>query len=109
MLAIEFATFLGLPVSSYDRQHAITQAVAGVLRKVGCSPILVDEGHRLDLRTRTATAASDQLKYFFDDISATFVYAGPELAENGMFAGIRGRLADPACYVPPADPDHLPS
>ena len=91
MLTIEFATFPGLPVSSYDSQHAITQAVAGVLRKVGCSLILVDEVHRLDLRTRSGAAASGQLKYFFDCISATFVYAGLELAENGMFAGMRGR------------------
>lgn len=91
MLAIEIAAFLGLPVSSHDSQHAITQAVAGVLRKVGCSLILVDEVHRLDLRTRSGAAASDQLKYFFDCISATFVYAGLDLAENGMFAGMRGR------------------
>jgi Cdc6-like AAA superfamily ATPase len=52
-LAIELAAFLGLPVSSRDSQHAITQAVAGVLRKVGCSLVLVDEVHRLDLRTRS--------------------------------------------------------
>jgi len=91
MLAIEIAAFLGLPVSSHDSQHAITQAVAGVLRKVGCSLILVDEVHRLDLRTRAGAAASDQLKYFFDSIGATFVYAGLDLAENGMFAGMRGR------------------
>jgi hypothetical protein len=42
-----------------------------VLRKVGCSLILVDEVHRLDLRTRSGAEASDQLKYFFDSISAT--------------------------------------
>jgi hypothetical protein len=91
MLAIEIAAFLGLPVSSHDSQHAITQAVAGVLRKVGCTLILADEVHRLDLRTRSGAAASDQLKYFFDCISATFIYAGLDLAENGMFAGMRGR------------------
>ena len=91
MLAIEVAAFLGLPVSSHDSQHAITQSVAAVLRKVGCSLILVDEVHRLDLRTRTGAAASDQLKYLFDCLSATFVYAGLDLAENGMFAGMRGR------------------
>jgi len=91
MLAVEIATFLGLPFSSHEPQHFITQSVAGVLRKVGCSLILVDEVHRLDLRTRPGAAASDQLKYFFDSVSATFVYAGLDLAENGMFAGMRGR------------------
>lgn len=91
MLAIEIAAFLGLPFSSREPQHFITQSVTGVLRKVGCSLILVDEVHRLDLRTRAGAAASDQLKYFFDSVSATFVYAGLDLAENGMFAGMRGR------------------
>lgn len=90
-LSIQLATFLGLPVGTHDSQHAITQTVVGVLRKVGCSLILVDEIHRLDLRTLSGAEASDQLKYFFDCISATFVYAGLDLAENGMFSGMRGR------------------
>jgi hypothetical protein len=91
VLAIEIAAFLGLPFSSHDSQHVISQSVAGVLRKVGCSLILVDEVHRLDLRTRHGAAASDQLKYFFDSVSATFIYSGLDLAENGMFTGMRGR------------------
>jgi hypothetical protein len=91
MLAIEIAAFLGLPFSSHEPQHFITQSVVGVLRKVGCSLILVDEVHRLDLRTRHGAAASDQLKYLFDSVSATFVYSGLDLAENGLFAGMRGR------------------
>lgn len=53
-LAIEFATFLGLPVSSRDSQHLLARAVTDVLRKVGCSLVLVDEVHRLDLRTGPA-------------------------------------------------------
>lgn len=91
MLTMEFAAFLGLPFSSREPQHHVTQSVVGVLRKVGCSLVLVDEVHRLDLRTRPGAAASDQLKYLFDSVSATFVYAGLDLAENGMFAGMRGR------------------
>jgi hypothetical protein len=91
MLAIEIAAFLGLPFSSHESPTFITHSVAGVLRKVGCSLILVDEVHRLDLRTRAGAAASDQLKYLFDTVCATFVYAGLDLAENGMFAGTRGR------------------
>lgn len=90
-LAIEFATFLGLPVSSRDSQHLLARAVTDVLRKVGCTLVLVDEVHRLDLRTRPGAQASDQLKYFFDSVSATFVYAGLDLEENGMFSGMRGR------------------
>ena len=91
MLAIEMAAFLGLPVSHRDSQHAITQTVATVLRKVRCSLVLVDEIHRLDLRTRAGAQASDQLKYFFDCVGATFVYAGLDLESNGMFDGTRGQ------------------
>ena len=42
-LAIEIAAFLGLPYSSHENPHFITHSVASVLRKVGCSMILVDE------------------------------------------------------------------
>ena len=91
VLAIEFAAFLGLPVSSRDSQHLLARAVTDVLRRVGCSLVLVDEVHRLDLRTRLGAQASDQLKYFCDSVSATFVYAGLDLEENGMFSGMRGR------------------
>ena len=90
MLAIEMATFLGLPVSHHDSQHTITQTVASVLRKVRTSLVLVDEVHRLDIRTRSGAQASDQLKYFFDCIGATFVYAGLDLEANGLFTGSRG-------------------
>lgn len=62
-----------------------------MLRKVGCTLVLVDEVYRLDLRTRPGAQASDQLKYFYDSVSATFVYAGLDLEESGMFAGMRGR------------------
>lgn len=90
MLAIEMAAFLGLPFSHRDSQHAITQTVAAVLRKVRTTLVLVDEVHRLDIRTRLGAAASDQLKYFFDCIGATFVYAGLDLEANGLFTGTRG-------------------
>ncbi len=90
VLAIEMAAFLGLPVSYHDSPHAITQAVAAVMRKVRCSLVLVDEVHRLDIRTKVGAEASDQLKYFFDSIPATFVYAGLDLEANGLFSGTRG-------------------
>ncbi|WP_433381470.1 hypothetical protein [Streptosporangium sp. CA-115845] len=60
-----------------------------MLRKVGCSLVLVDEVHRLDLNTRSGANASDHLKYLFDSVPATFVYAG--LPEHGLFSGMRGR------------------
>ncbi len=74
-----------------DSPQSIAHTVASVMRRVGTGMVLVDEIHRLDLTTRQGKNASDQLKYFFDTISATFVYAGLDLDENGMFSGVRGR------------------
>ncbi|MFI5930519.1 TniB family NTP-binding protein [Actinoplanes sp. NPDC051494] len=91
MLATEMAVFLGLPTSPRDSPQSVTHTVASVMRRVGTGMVLVDEIHRIDLATRQGKNASDQLKYFFDTISATFVYAGLDLDEHGMFSGMRGR------------------
>jgi hypothetical protein len=91
MLATEMAVFLGLPVADRDSAQSVAHTVASVMRRVGTGMVLVDEIHRLDLYTRQGKNASDQLKYFFDTISATFVYAGLDLEETGMFSGVRGR------------------
>lgn len=91
MLATEMAIFLGLPVAERDSPQSVAHTVAAVMRRVGTSLVLVDEIHRLFLSGRRGRDASDQLKYFFDTIGATFVYAGLDLAETGMFAGVRGR------------------
>jgi Bacterial TniB protein len=91
MLATEMAVFLGLPVAEHDSPQSVAHSVAAVMRRVGTSLVLVDEIHRLYLSGRRGREASDQLKYFFDTISATFVYAGLDLQETGMFDGVRGR------------------
>lgn len=88
-LSLELAAFLGLPVHKNDGEHYITHAVVSVLRKVGCSLVLVDEIHRVDLATRDGANASDYLKYLFDSVPATFVFAG--LPGHSLFSGMRGR------------------
>ncbi|WP_433664731.1 ATP-binding protein [Nocardia sp. CA-128927] len=90
-LAAEMAVFLGLPVGRHDSPQALAHTVAAVMRRASTGLVLVDEIHRLDLTTRKGKDASDQLKYFFDTISATFVYAGLDLAETSLFTGVRGR------------------
>ncbi|MFF3573847.1 ATP-binding protein [Nocardia jiangxiensis] len=90
-LAMELARFLGLPISSADNSQSLSHTVAAVMRRAGTGLVLVDEIHRLDLTTRKGKDASDQLKYFFDTISATFVYAGLDLDESSLFSGVRGR------------------
>jgi len=90
-LATEMAVFLGLPVAERDSCQSVAHTVASVMRRLGTGLVLVDFTDRLDLTTRQGKNASDQLKYFFDTISATFIYAGLDLEETGMFSGVRGR------------------
>lgn len=91
MLAAEFARFLGLPVTSRLNMTDITNAVCSVLCRVGCDLVLVDEIHNLNLASRSGAEVSDQLKYFSEHIPATFVYAGVEVEQAGLFTGPRGR------------------
>lgn len=65
--------------------------MCGVLCDTSCQLVLVDELHNPSLATRSGAEVSDQLKYFSERIPATFVYAGIDLEENGLFNGTRGR------------------
>ena len=91
VLAVEFARFLGLPLSTRSNQAEVTNAVCGVLCDLRTDLVIVDEIHNLNLGTRTGAEASDQLKYLSERMSATFVYAGIDVAGAGLFAGPRGR------------------
>lgn len=88
MLAVEFARFLGLPVTP---RANITNAVCAVLIDLRCDLVIVDELHNLNLATRAGAEVSDQLKYFSERIPATFVYAGIDVERVGLFTGTRGR------------------
>lgn len=91
MLAVEFARFLGLPLTRRANITDITEAVCGVLADTGCDLVIVDELHNLDLATRSGAEVSDQLKYFSERLPATFIYAGIDVERAGLFAGTRGR------------------
>lgn len=90
MLAVEFARFLGLPITTRSNITDVTEAVCGVLGRCGCELVIVDEIHNLNLATRAGAEVSDQLKYFSERLPATFVYAGIDVARSGLFAGTRG-------------------
>ena len=91
MVAVEFARFLGLPLTVRSNHTDVTNAVCGVLGDVGCDLVLIDEMHNLNLATRAGAEASDQLKYFSERIRATFIYAGIDVERVGLFSGTRGR------------------
>jgi hypothetical protein len=91
MLAVEFARFLGLPITGRPNQADITNAVCDLLSELRTDVVIVDEIHNLNLATRAGAEVSDQLKYLSERLPATFVYAGIDVAGTGLFTGVRGR------------------
>jgi hypothetical protein len=91
MLAAEFARFLGLPVTARANITDIIEAVCGVLVDCRASLVLCDEIHNLQLGTRAGGEVSDTLKYFSERLPATFVYAGIDVENAGLFTGTRGQ------------------
>lgn len=90
MIAVEFARFLGLPVSRAANITGVIESVCGVCLDARVSLVLVDELHNLNVATRTGGEASDTLKYFSERIPATFIYAGISLERTGLLSGTRG-------------------
>jgi hypothetical protein len=90
MLAVEFARFLGLPLTARANITDVIEAVCGVAVDARVSVVCVDEIHNLQLATRSGAEVSDTLKYFSERIPATFVYAGIDVEREGLFSGTRG-------------------
>ncbi len=89
MIAVEFARFLGLPLTRRANITDIIEAVCGVCTDTRTTAICVDEIHNLNIATRPGAEASDTLKYFSERIPATFVLAGINV-ERGLLSGPRG-------------------
>ncbi|MEV7234312.1 ATP-binding protein [Streptomyces sp. NPDC051020] len=114
MLAMEFARFYGLDFPSRANITDVVNSVCTTAAHTHVDLVLIDEIHNLSLATRTGAEASDQLKYFAERLPATFIYAGIDVEDRGLFAGTRGRQiagrftvisATPFSYAPGADRD----
>jgi hypothetical protein len=90
-LASEFANFLGLPQRPRQNVTDIADAVCQVLTDARTDLVIVDEIHNLNLATSVGEDMSDHLKYFTEHMHATFVYAGINVENSGLFTGLRGR------------------
>ena len=90
MIAVEFARFLGLPISRRSNITDIIESVCGVCLDTRVTLVIVDELHNLNAATRAGGEASDTLKYFSERIPATFAYSGIHLERSSLLAGIRG-------------------
>lgn len=53
--------------------------------------VIVDEIHNLKLATSAGEDMSDYLKYFTENMQATFAHAGINVENPGLFSGMRGR------------------
>ncbi|QXQ08763.1 ATP-binding protein [Paeniglutamicibacter sp. Y32M11] len=90
-LASEFANFLGLPQRPRQNVTDIADAVCQVLTTARTDLVIVDEIHNLNLATSAGEDMSDHLKYFAEHMPATFIYAGINVENSGLFTGLRGR------------------
>jgi len=90
MVAVEFARFFGLPVTRSANLTDVTNAVCATAARTSVDLVL-DEIHNISLATRVGAEVSDTLKYFAERLPATFVFAGLDADETGLFAGPRGR------------------
>jgi Bacterial TniB protein len=106
-LALEFARYLGVPVSARMTLAQITAAVCHTYQQAGVRLVLIDEIHRLNPQTTNGASAADFLKDLTEKIPATFVYAGIDVTGTRLFAGTAGaQLAGRSSLV---DCDPLPA
>jgi Bacterial TniB protein len=104
MVAVEFARFFGLPVTRSANLTDVTNAVCATAARTSVDLVLVDEIHNISLATRAGAEVSDTLKYFAERLPATFVYAGLDVDETGLFVGTRGRQIAGRFTLIPARP-----
>ncbi len=97
MVAVEFARFFGLPAPRTANLTDVTNAVCATAARTS-------EIHNISLATRAGAEVSDTLKYFAERLPATFVYAGLDVDETGLFAGTRGRQIAGRFTLIPARP-----
>ena len=91
LLMKTFANFLGLPVATRDTMVDIRARVVDAFNRAGTQLIVVDELHNLSASNRATVESIDVLKGLHNDIAATFVYAGIDLAGSTLFEGVRGQ------------------
>ena len=90
MVAVEFARFLGLPLTRRSNVTDVLESVCGVALDARTTLVCVDEIHNVNLGTRHGAEASDTLKYFAERLPVTFAYAGISVERAGLLSGTRG-------------------
>jgi len=90
MVAVEFARFLGLPLTRRANITDVLESVCGVCLDARTTLVCVDEIHNVNLGTRHGAEASDTLKYFAERLPVTFAFSGISVERAGLLSGTRG-------------------
>lgn len=91
LLMKTFAQFLGLTVRNGESMGNIRSRVVEAIRAANTQLVVVDEVHNLAGRSSGKGDSVDLLKELSNEVPATFVYAGIDLAEGTLLAGGRGK------------------
>lgn len=77
--------FLAVPTRKTARESDLTSAVIINALECATSLVIVDDIHFLKMKNRSASDINNHLKYLANSISATFVYAGIDVDNSGLF------------------------
>ena len=91
LLIKAFAEFFGLPVISRESMGDMRVRVVKALIAAGTQLIVVDELQNLVGRSLGLGESVDILKNLHNEVPATFVYAGFQLADSTLLAGTKGQ------------------
>jgi len=86
----KLAEFYALPFSQTASYETLLSRVSNVMRACETEIVIIDDIHRLDLRYRASEQAADALKELSERCPGTMIYAGVNVAQNGLFWGSRG-------------------
>lgn len=86
----KLANFYAIPHSRNANYEVLLSRVSHVMRECRTELVIIDDIHRLDLHYRSNEQVADALKELSERCPGTMVYAGVDVARNGLFWGPRG-------------------
>lgn len=86
----ELMNFFGYPFNQGYTEGKLRSIVVDAMNEHGTVLLGFDEAHNMARGTRVMEDNKNMLRKLMQDLSATQVYSGIELRENGLFAGISG-------------------
>jgi len=89
---LECIKFFGVPVAKHATEPELTAAVERAANGCGMTLVLIDDIHFLKMKNRPSQDVNNHIKSLASGIPATFIYAGVDLDESGLF--LEGRSID---------------